>query len=93
MERPDNQYAIVVGEAEDFVPTFPSDPLEYPDGTCWLECRFRSKEDNSLLVTTGWNLQKRKSDGAWLVDGIDWHDFRDEFAPGIGQEEWNRICG
>ena len=29
----------------------------------------------------------------WLLDGIDWQDFRDEFRPGIGREEWERICG
>ena len=29
----------------------------------------------------------------WLLDGIDWQDFRDDFRPGIGREEWERICG
>mmetsp|Transcript_20451 Transcript_20451/g.47979 ORF Transcript_20451/g.47979 Transcript_20451/m.47979 type:complete len:239 (-) Transcript_20451:93-809(-) len=29
----------------------------------------------------------------WLLDGIDWQDFRDQFRPGIGREEWERICG
>lgn len=29
----------------------------------------------------------------WFLDGIDWQDFRDEFRPGIGREEWERICG
>jgi hypothetical protein len=29
----------------------------------------------------------------WLLDGIDWQDFRDEFRPGIGRDEWERICG
>ena len=33
------------------------------------------------------------SDGSWLVDGIDWQDFRDRYRPGIGREEWMRICG
>ncbi len=33
------------------------------------------------------------SNMCWLLDGIDWQDFRDEFRPGIGREEWERICG
>jgi len=31
--------------------------------------------------------------GAWLLDWLDWQDFRDEFRPGFGREEWMRICG
>jgi hypothetical protein len=93
MGRPRNQFAILVGEAEKYIATFPSDPLEYADGTCWLECRLVDKRDQRLLVVTGWQLQQRRSDGAWLVDSIDWQDFRDEYRPGIGREEWMRICG
>ena len=29
----------------------------------------------------------------WLLDDLQWQDFRDEFRPGIGREEWTRICG
>ena len=29
----------------------------------------------------------------WLLDGVDWQDFREDFRPGIGREEWERICG
>lgn len=93
MGRPNNQFAILVGEGEQFVPTFPTDPLDYADGTCWIECRLRAISDNSLLAATGWQLKQREVDGAWLVDGIDWQDFREEFRPGIGREEWMRICG
>jgi hypothetical protein len=93
MGRPRNQFGLLVGEAEHYVPTFPSEPLDYADGTCWLECRLWNKKDNQLLVVTGWQLEQRKADGAWLVDRIDWQDFRDEYRPGIGREEWMRICG
>ncbi|KAL7568714.1 hypothetical protein ACA910_021708 [Epithemia clementina (nom. ined.)] len=72
---------------------FPSDELDYGDGTCWVECRLRGKKDKSLYVIMGWQLHQRDTDGAWLVDHIDWQDFRDEFRPGIGREEWMRICG
>ena len=90
--RPDNQYALLVGEAEEYFPTFPFEPLDYYDGTAWVECQLRDKKNDSLLVSTGWQLQRNK-DGAWMVAGIDWQDFRDKFRPGVGREEWMRsIC-
>jgi hypothetical protein len=41
------------------------------------------------------NFDSNASDfvSCWLLAGIDWQDFRDEFRPGIGREEWERICG
>lgn len=30
---------------------------------------------------------------SWTLDGLDWQDFRNDFRPGIGREEWERICG
>lgn len=89
--RPKNQFGILVGEGETFTATFPTDPLEYADGTCWVECQLRGANDDKLLAITGWQLQKEN--GAWMVDGVDWQDFRDAFRPGIGREEWMRICG
>lgn len=99
--RPQNQFGILVaGDNEDdndapmekpYFLEFPFEPLDYDDGTAWLDCRMRDKETNELLVITGWSLKKR-DDGAWLVDSISWHDLRDEFRPGIGQTEWMRVC-
>jgi hypothetical protein len=37
--------------------------------------------------------EEDSSSSAWLVDGIDWQDFRERYRPGIGREEWERICG
>jgi hypothetical protein len=74
--------------------SFPHEALDYADGTCWLECQLRStNDDDKLLVSTGWELRRRASDNAWLVDRIDWQDFRDAFRPGIGRQEWTRVCG
>jgi len=94
--RPHNQFGILVGSEDgedcEYVATFPSDPLEYAeDGTAWVECQLRDATDDTLLATTGWQLQKVND--AWLVDSITWQDFRDEYRPGIGREEWMRICG
>ncbi|KAG7352595.1 hypothetical protein IV203_008643 [Nitzschia inconspicua] len=72
---------------------FPSDVLDFQDGTCWVESRLRTVPDDQLWVAAGWSLRQRTSDGAWLLDGVDWQDFRDDFRPGIGREEWERICG
>ena len=72
---------------------FPTDVVDYGDGTCWVECRLRGRQDGSLWVVMGWQLQRRVSDNAWLIHHMDWQDFRDQFRPGIGREEWMRICG
>eukprot|EP00986_Skeletonema_menzelii_P008239 scaffold3426_cov205-Skeletonema_menzelii.AAC.1 len=71
---------------------FPWDTLDYYDGTAWLECRLRDRLSDELLCVLGWSLEK-SSDGSWLIDGIDWQDFREKYRPGVGREEWERICG
>ncbi len=91
MGRPHNQFAILVGEGEEYVLDFSaseSQLLDFGDGTCWVECRLRDKTTGKLLVLTGWDLCKRDDDGAWFVDWIYWQDFREAFRPGIGREEW-----
>jgi hypothetical protein len=85
--RPHNQFAILVGGGEDYELCFAMEPIDYGDGACWVECRLL-KRNGELLLITGWQLRQRGEDGAWLIDGIDWQDFRDEFRPGIGREEW-----
>ena len=95
IQRPRNHFGILVGaeDTEKFDITFPSDVVDFEDGACWLECQLRGRHKNELLVVVGWQLKRRKSDGAWLIDNIDWQDFRDGYRPGIGREEWIRICG
>jgi hypothetical protein len=91
MKRQDNQFAILFGvEDDDYLLNFTADPLDYEDGTCWIECRIRSADKDKLLVVTGWSLERRSSDGAWLINGLDWQDFREKYRPGIGREEWER---
>lgn len=93
LSRPNNQFAILMGvEDQNYVATFPTDPLEFED-TCWVECRLRSYDTDELLVATGWSLEKRAVDNAWIISSIDWQDFRKQYRPGIGREEWERICG
>ena len=103
ISRPKNQFGILVGVNDDhaslirvkpvYSVSFPSDVVDFEDGNCWVECRLRGKLDDKLLVVMGWQMKRRKEDGAWLIDGIDWQDFRDDYRPGIGREEWMRICG
>jgi hypothetical protein len=76
MARPRNQFGILVGEDEQYYATFPTDVLDYGDGKCWVECQLRGKSNDSLLAILGWELERRESDGAWLVSSIDWQDFR-----------------
>ena len=49
--------------------------------------------EHGCLVKLGWELSRREADGCWVTRAWHWHDFRDEFRPGLGQEEWPRICG
>merc|ERR1711862_1018617 len=98
LSRPNNQYGILVNEEEgDYRIYFLSDIVDYNDGRCWLECHLvNPKLENNLMIILGWTLERRvMNDGAasWLVDGVDWQDFRDQFRPGIGREEWMRVYG
>jgi hypothetical protein len=111
IERPGNQFAILVrsgddgrddaspsgssgeGEGGRYMIDFPQETLDYYDGSAWLECRLRDDRTDALLAVLGWSMRRREDDGAWLIDGIDWQDFRDDYRPGIGREEWERICG
>ena len=96
MSRPHNQFRILLGLEDDgYKIDFPTEALDYGDGTCWLECRLRANDNdgNELLVALGWSLVRDPKTNAWVVDGLDWQDFRDAYRPGIGREEWERICG
>lgn len=96
MSRPNNQYQILVGgsdDCENYQLYFPGDVFEYEEGKAWVESQLRHVEDGKLLAIVAWSFVQRESEGSWLVDSIDWQDFRDEFRPGIGREEWMRICG
>jgi hypothetical protein len=90
MSKLDNQFAILLGKAEDFVALFPSDPVDYQDGQAFVEVQLRQRESDKLLVTMGLQLEQRSSDGQWLVKRLDWQDFREQFYPGLSGREWLR---
>lgn len=108
ISRPNNQYQILVHDSDhdyddekkggtrksydDTELYFPGDVVDYMDGKCWLEAQLRDRESGKLLVILGWSLVQNER-REWLIDRLDWQDFRDEFRPGIGREEWMRICG
>lgn len=52
---------------------FPTDPLDFMDGTCWVECQLRSNQ-GFLLALVGFSLVKEK--GAWMLDDMAWMDSR-----------------
>ena len=71
--------------------------------TVWIECQLRHYDTNELLVMMGWQLRvlvhyDKDDDNdnyrkEYQIDRVDWQDFREQFRPGIGREEWVRICG
>jgi len=95
ISRDRNQFGILVGadDAEEYVAAFPGEVVDFHDGFCFVECHLRDAKDDSLLVAMGWQLKRRKLDGSWLIDRIDWQDFRNLYRPGIGREEWLRSVG
>jgi len=77
---------------------FPSDCLQLDDEEAFQDIAlFSSKDQRVVDAKLGWTLRRQPgADGAsscWLVSDLTWHDFRPRFRPGIGQEEWPRICG
>ena len=79
------QYALL---REDYTADLDDDVLVLDDEAF---LRVRLEDASDAHVTLGWELERRR--GVWLTSRWYWHDFRPEFHPGIGQEEWTRICG
>lgn len=93
MSRPNNQFAILMGnhdDNQDFEAVFPSDPVvDAEAGTVWVECQLRELQpQDELLVTMGISLVKVDND--WKIDELQWQDFRDAFYPGLSGREWLR---
>ena len=64
------------------------------DGDAWQEVSLEEPDGSGeLLAKLGWSLVRRRSDGCWVTDALSWHDFREGFRPGIGEEEWDRSFG
>jgi hypothetical protein len=94
LARPNQQFAILMGtEDRDYRIDFPTDVMEWSEEEAWLECRLRDSQTNELLVVLGWTLNRKHAKDAWYIHSFDWQDFRNAYRPGIGREEWERICG
>eukprot|EP00961_Rhodomonas_salina_P190476 2569920-Rhodomonas_salina.2 len=81
---------------------FPFDTYHIDDHRVFVDCQIDAPQSGSgdakgrkwtgMMAKLGFEMI-RDDGGVWLFDSIIWHDFRDGFRPGIGQEEWPRICG
>ena len=84
-----SQYCLLFDKA--VVISFPTDTCSFEEGCAWQETVLESPS-GTMLAKLGWNLL-RGDDGCWRTSAISWHDFRDGFRPGIGEEEWDRSFG
>ena len=88
MSRPGSPFALMVDAASDgdccLHVSFPSDVLDFEDGTAWILCAFQGINKTPILVTK-WSLVRRESDGAWLIDEILFNNLSREEQI---EEEW-----
>lgn len=99
LRNEDSQFHLLLCKYEHH---FPSDIYYIDDNRAFVDVQFDAPEGGGgdetgrvwtgMLAKLGFEMVRRE-DGVWLFDSIIWHDFRDGFRPGIGQEEWPRICG
>ena len=85
-----SQYGLLLEPAA-YRAAFPSDTVELDDAHAWQEVSLEDDAGN-LLAKLGWSLQRRR-DGCWVTEHVSWHDFREGWRPGIGEEEWDRSFG
>ena len=86
-----SQYGLLL-ESNAYRVTYPSDLVSLDDKHAWQEVCLEEADGDELLAKLGWALLRR-GDGCWVTDTLSWHDFRPEFRPGIGEEEWDRSFG
>jgi hypothetical protein len=81
---------------------FPTEPVERVDSDgialSWHEVELELRPEGGRFDSEGYTAAKLGWENEWSGEGwrtraISWHDFRPAFRPGIGQEEWPRICG
>jgi len=90
------QYHLLLDEGASF--DFPSECVQLDEEYAFQEVALFSTHDQCAVdAKLGWSLcREPDAEGrraCWLVTGLTWHDLRPRFRPGIGQEEWPRICG
>lgn len=94
-----SQYSLLLDPRLE--PTFPSEMNVWQgeDGEerSWqevdLEISAGGGTGSYTAAKLGWECRRDDQAACWLTMSIRWHDFRPAFRPGIGEEEWPRICG
>lgn len=87
-----SQYGLLLASGA-YTATFPTDAFSLDDACCWQEVHLEAPDGSGeVFAKLGWSL-RRRGDGCWLTDAVSWHDFREGWRPGIGEEEWDRSFG
>lgn len=83
-----NRYRLLVQPRGVMFFDFPKEPLDFYDGTCWMECRLMvsSKKGVVTAVMLGFSLVQER--GAWMLDDLIWQDLQDQPRSGWHEQTW-----
>jgi hypothetical protein len=82
-----NRYQLLV--QPNVLIDFPKEPLDFYDGTCWIECRLllvTSGRKATAVALLGFSLLQQE--GAWMLDDMTWQDLRDQPRSGWQEQTW-----
>ena len=88
-----SQYGLLLQPPGAVAYDFPTDIFSLDDSTAWQEVLLIDARTQLVDAKLGWELVRDGETGCWLHHELVWHDFREKWRPGIGQEEWDRSFG
>jgi hypothetical protein len=86
MSSSSNQFQLLVQPNVLF--DFPKEPLDFYDGTCWMECRLfiTSGRKATAVALLGFSLLLEEH--AWMLEDMTWQDLRDQPRSGWQEQTW-----
>mmetsp|Transcript_248 Transcript_248/g.379 ORF Transcript_248/g.379 Transcript_248/m.379 type:complete len:262 (-) Transcript_248:74-859(-) len=88
--RPNQYYRLLVQQPQSKFDFPKGEPLDFYDGTCWMECRLfssSSEHPQGGAAMLGFALVQDEA-GAWMLDDLIWHDLQDQPRSGWQEQTW-----